>query len=1181
MATKLGTNWWSQQWLRALEALDHYGRLPRGKTYFNKGKVLKAGLDPDTLTLHGIVDGSAYTPYETSIQLQPLPKEDEDRLVAAIAERPRLLAKLLKGEVPEELGRLCEELNIKLFPDSWKFMTMSCTCPDVAVPCKHIAATYFTLIRTMDIDPFWVFYCRGINLPERLKDLGIDLDAAESSKDLSWLDYWHNDLFDKPEPFKESLKELPYYQLTNQSQALTSLFVTAPDAKQSWLKRRWWVKQYRKISEGARSRRSSPHTWREFLSDNGMSENALPVLTIDETGFVWQLKDGRKKLHPLNDANAAAFLDSLLCRQVFPESTSSTMRFWVSLRELAQQLLEKGALLPGLVRLTRKDMEGVQLAWFPAIQIETVARFLSSFEHALESDRRAVAPYFNFGENAVFSRHEPGEVFVALAAMLSTLASQFLELTLTEQRDKVLTTSLLYRDFMASGVQADTIRQWRTLLQPFSFEHKTLDFTPVITVRSLPQGQLSINLGIQEKSTAEGDESKESKPILYKKILTEPAYESRRYATISLFESLGQVCHDIMPIVESGGQPARLERSDLTEFLFESVPALKLMGVTVMLPKRLQKLLRPKLMSEVKSPRGGVSLLSRDAVTEYDWRLSIGGKEISQEEFEALCQHVGEVIPWNEDFVYLDAELIESMKAALEAPQEISKIDLLKASMTGEFMGFETKLSGNILKEIKRINQVKELPAPKSLNAKLRPYQERGFAWLAKNVELGVGSLIADDMGLGKTLQVISLMLSLKEKDDLKTPVLAILPTTLIANWEKELKKFAPTLSFHVYHGQGRVMNRNCDVVLTSYGTARRDATKLAKTPWRLLILDEAQAVKNPDSETVKALHRLKAGNVVAMTGTPVENRLMEYWSIFSFVEPALLGDAKTFSDRYAQRIEQEHDPKVAEEFKQLTSPFMLRRLKTDKSIINDLPEKTVNDHYVPLRPEQAALYSQTLDETLRLLDSSENGGKKQALVLGLMTKLKQICNSPSQFQGTTPPVAPDSGKGEALMDLLDSAREAGRKVLIFTQFREMGERLQTWIENATGQRPDFLHGGVSLAGRTKMVERFQNDESVPVMIVSLKAGGTGLNLVAATVVVHYDLWWNPAVENQATDRAYRIGQKEAVDVYRFITSGTFEEKINDLLQAKSTLANLTVGVGESWLGDLSTDDLKSLLRLQ
>lgn len=559
----------------------------------------------------------------------------------------------------------------------------------------------------------------------------------------------------------------------------------------------------------------------------------------------------------------------------------------------------------------------------------------------------------------------------------------------------------------------------------------------------------------------------------------------------------------------------------------------------------------------------------------------------------------GEIVQLGDDFVYLEPNELARLAETVDKQPQPTYLEKMRAALMGDYekngQQAEVFVSAEIRQRLKTLTEVTDIAPPENLNATLRPYQARGFAWLMKNLRLGIGALIADDMGLGKTLQVIATLLQLKNDGELnKTKALVVVPTTLMTNWQREIAKFAPELSVGVYHGSNRVLPEAVkdlpDVTLTTYGLMRRETEKLAGYKWRLLVLDEAQAVKNAASGQSVAAKSIKATQTIAMTGTPVENRLSEYWSILETVQPRLLGSLKDFTETFATPIETDHSEAAAEAFRRLTAPFMLRRLKSDKSIIADLPERNTIDQFTNLTAEQAALYSKVLEEHMAKLkkldakaaaDPTGNDAKTahRGQVLRLITSMKQICNSPSQYLKTEA-ATPDSGKAAALFDILGRCREASRKVLIFTQYREMGERLQTWIEKATGERPDFLHGGVSVKARQDMVDRFQTDRSVHSMIISLKAGGTGLNLTAASCVVHYDLWWNPAVEAQATDRAYRIGQRRDVLVYRFVTAGTFEERINEMLTEKQSLADLTVTTGETWIGDLSSSELQSLFSL-
>ena len=641
-----------------------------------------------------------------------------------------------------------------------------------------------------------------------------------------------------------------------------------------------------------------------------------------------------------------------------------------------------------------------------------------------------------------------------------------------------------------------------------------------------------------------------------------------------------------------------VERSELKDFLFEVAPVLTLLGVAVMLPERLKNLLKPRLVAHLDAGTGK-SFLGKDAFSRFDWRVAVGDRELTKEELTELAKHVGEVVQVGDDFVYLDPTELARMAETVDKQPQPTYLEKMRAALMGNYENkgrqAEVLVSDEIRKRLKRLTEIDEISPPENLHATLRPYQARGFSWLMKNLRLGIGALIADDMGLGKTLQVIATLLQLKNDGELtKAKALVVVPTTLMTNWQREITKFAPSLSVGIYHGTSRVLPEAVkdlpDVTLTTYGLMRRETEKLAGYKWRLLVLDEAQAVKNATSGQSVAAKSLNASQTIAMTGTPVENRLSEYWSILETVQPRLLGSLKDFTETFAAPIETDHSESAAEAFRRLTAPFMLRRLKSDKSIIADLPERNTVDQFTNLTAEQAALYSKVLEAHMKKLKKLEEKAVedpqgtdirtiRRGEVLKLITSMKQICNSPSQYLKTET-ATPDSGKAAALFDILGHCREAGRKVLIFTQYREMGERLQTWIEKATGHRPDFLHGGVSVKARQVMVDRFQTDRSVHAMIISLKAGGTGLNLTAASCVVHYDLWWNPAVEAQATDRAYRIGQRRDVLVYRFVTAGTFEERINEMLMEKRNLADLTVATGETWIGELSAAELQSIFTL-
>jgi non-specific serine/threonine protein kinase len=449
-----------------------------------------------------------------------------------------------------------------------------------------------------------------------------------------------------------------------------------------------------------------------------------------------------------------------------------------------------------------------------------------------------------------------------------------------------------------------------------------------------------------------------------------------------------------------------------------------------------------------------------------------------------------------------------------------------------------------------------------------------------------MGSILADDMGLGKSATVLALLLG---RADEEAPTLLVCPMSLVGNWQREVTKFAPKLRVHVHHGAERARGKKflsavdgADLVITTYALAARDAAALAEVDWHRVVVDEAQAIKNAATRQAVAVRGLPARHRIAVTGTPVENRLADLWSIMEFANPGLLGTASSFKNRFAEPVERRGDEEAAERLKRLTGPFVLRRVKTDKSIISDLPDKIEMEVVCNLTAEQASLYQAVVDDMMKRIEESE-GIERRGLVLATMTKLKQVCNHPAQFLKDGTRLAGRSGKLERLDEILDEVLDGGEKALLFTQYAEFGGMLRGHLSARFGREVLYLHGGVAKADRDAMVARFQGDEpSAPsLFVLSLKAGGTGLTLTAANHVVHVDRWWNPAVEDQATDRAFRIGQKRNVQVRKFVCAGTVEEKISAMIRDKRGLASKIVGTGEQWLTELSTSDLRDLFALE
>jgi SNF2 family DNA or RNA helicase len=494
---------------------------------------------------------------------------------------------------------------------------------------------------------------------------------------------------------------------------------------------------------------------------------------------------------------------------------------------------------------------------------------------------------------------------------------------------------------------------------------------------------------------------------------------------------------------------------------------------------------------------------------------------------------------------------------------------------------------GELLARMKDRNAIKPVPVPTQICATLRPYQERGLSWLSFLSDWGMGACLADDMGLGKTLQTIAYIRRNWAGPD-SGPSLVVCPTSVVGNWLREIQRFAPDLPVMVHHGSDRAKEEafateagRFGVVLTSYALLHRDVEFLKSVRWSGIVLDEAQNIKNPETRQSKAARSLSADWRIALTGTPVENHVGDLWPIMDFLNAGLLGTQAEFRRAFFNPIQTNSDPAAGERLKRITQPFILRRLKTDKSVISDLPDKLEMKVYCTLTAEQASLYRAVAKEAEATLEAAE-GMQRRGLILSVLTKLKQTCNHPAQLLGDNSAIPGRSGKLNRLTEMLEEVCEAGEKALIFTQYSEMAEMLQTHLQETFGREALLLHGGIPKAHRDRMIDRFQQEgAALPFFILSIKAGGTGLNLTAANHVFHFDRWWNPAVENQATDRAFRIGQKKQVQVHKFICAGTLEEKIDAMIESKAQTAERVVGSGEGWLTELSTSELQEIITLR
>ena len=647
-----------------------------------------------------------------------------------------------------------------------------------------------------------------------------------------------------------------------------------------------------------------------------------------------------------------------------------------------------------------------------------------------------------------------------------------------------------------------------------------------------------------------------------------------------------------------------LTRDEALEFLKESAWVLENAGFKVIVPSwwtpegRRRAMLRLRASSRSASGDGGVSggHFNISSIVNYSYELAIGGEPVSRDEWQALVEAKSNLVHFRGEWMELDrekmAEMLHFWDDHRDETLSMSLLDVMRITAGGrEEDKFEVVMDDGLEKVMSRLGsrRFELMDTPSGFMGTLREYQQRGLSWLHYLEQLGMGQCLADDMGLGKTVQVIALLVKEREEQGSVGPTLLIVPTSVLGNWEREIERFAPGINCMIHHGPARAsipraFQQACsglDVVITSFALARKDAKALGSVRWHRIVVDEAQNIKNPKSAQTRAICKLKADHRMALTGTPVENRLMDLWSIMHFLNPGYLGTPARFKKNFEIPVQKNDDQARLAMLKKLVEPFILRRMKTDKSIISDLPDKVEAKVYCNLTKEQASLYEAVVQEVERELEQAR-GIQRKGMILSTLMRLKQICNHPAQFlQDGSEFGISRSLKLQRVAGMVEEVISEGESLLIFTQFAEAGKALKRLFMQEYGFNTYFLSGAVSRGQREKMITEFQSPETGPsVFILSLKAGGTGITLTKASHVFHFDRWWNPAVENQATDRAFRIGQTRTVFVHKMVTIGTLEERIDKMLEEKQRLAESITGSDESWLTELDDSAFRDLISL-
>ena len=643
---------------------------------------------------------------------------------------------------------------------------------------------------------------------------------------------------------------------------------------------------------------------------------------------------------------------------------------------------------------------------------------------------------------------------------------------------------------------------------------------------------------------------------------------------------------------------ASLNRQELDQIL-DHLAMLEAEGVDVTLPglERMERLAARVTLREVEEGEDRTR-----PWFEFDWKLAVGDQELTQSEFESLANSRSPLVDLGRSTVLLsqkDREAIAAFKRrSTESGQRVSFFEALRLKLGGSThmhgLALESLDAGPRLDQLAEslagAREVEDRPQPPGFEGELRPYQSRGHAWMYYLLDQGFGACLADDMGLGKTVQAIAVILDWRLDPTRRGATLLVCPVSVLGNWRRELNRFAPELRVTMHHGKVRPRTAEefsksaaeHDVVLTSYNLLHRDEDVFGRYCFEGLILDEAQNIKNPRTRQSRAARNLSGNYRMVLTGTPLENRPLDLWSILDFLNEGLLGSRTHFIQTLEHPIVKQRSRSTASSLARLVRPFVLRRLKTDPEIITDLPEKSEQVVAAALTREQALAYESVVRSGLDDVESAGEGIQRRGAILTTLLRLKQVCNHPAHYLSDGSSLPGRSGKLDLLTEMLEEARDEGDRCLVFTQFKEMGTLLKTHVENVLSERVLFLHGGVPQKDRESMVAEFQSPDGdgPKIFVLSLKAGGTGLNLTNANRVFHFDRWWNPAVEDQATDRAFRIGQLRNVFVHKFVCTGTLEERIQIMLERKREVADTLLGAGEGWLTELSNEELRQLLLL-
>jgi len=1193
---------WGTVWLKSIQ-----------KIYFENGFEFSKISSSDITAVKGLkikgqeitaeIKGTDSYLYAVKLKFENVDETVKEQIKNLISSNPSIALKVSLGHLPDALVTLLYDKNLSVFPHSLDEIKTQCSCK-CELFCQHIAAICHTLESEINKNPFLMFNLRGIPTVELIEAAGLIKGLDEKiEKNI------HNKFMQMTEISAISSEE--NYSCKKSSEFIFpvadiySLFNLLP-SNPIFFNRKDFKSRLLSIYEAVETELDSILVKEELplLRDTEFylyysQDNILKAFISPANSFLYYLKSKGSRVRFSNERLTVPVLDgqkiilqekegiTTLAENIFDyflyhalndnnEEISPSSLFLSETASLAVALVKALSFVPEVIM---QDRLNFSIRYVPLTDKACIADALSYHESLMPVN----LVFKDKGSNILFRQASYDLLSIFLTHIIHKLT--FLKSSKIKKGDvtAIFTKPQLFNAVSPEGKNiAASISCWLDILSA-----KNKNIRPVIRIESGNNNCFAIHIDIIDYKNND---------IISLSRLFESNEKEQIIADIS-----GQLMNasNYMPILKNildskGLIFPVIDLKEILELISSISIILNTLGIEVVIPKELKNLFTPRisLKARMKDSKNidinsffdadNKSSTTTQKLFDFSYEIAIGDKTVSREEFLELVKVADGIVKYKDQYVILKPDDINSILEKLNkpVPEILSSMELLHSVISGSYNDMDFDPDDAFKRTVDNFIKVEEIAVPAGLNGTLRPYQERGFRWLYSNRMRGFGSCIADDMGLGKTIQVISLILKLKEEGKLNKPALVICPTTLVGNWHKECAKFAPSLKVYIYHGTGRSLELDdTDIAITTYGLLRNDLEEFKDKKWDIVIIDEAQNIKNPDAAQSIAVKSIKTRTYIAMTGTPVENRLSELWSIFDFTNKGYLGNIGNFQRNYALPIEKYRDTDRIDKLKLVTEPFVLRRLKNDKSIISDLPDKIVFDEYCYLTKEQAALYEKVLENSFKTIENKA-GIHRKGHIFKLITSLKQICNHPAQYTKMDRLSKDLSGKAEKTFSIIEQILEQKEKAIIFTQYKEMGDLLASMMKDEFKIDIPFFHGSVSRIKRDQMVEEFQSDDNIKLMIISLKAGGTGLNLTAATNVIHYDLWWNPAVEDQATDRTYRIGQTQNVIVHRLITLGTFEEKIDEMLKSKKELADLTVSTGEKLITELSNHELKEIFSL-